>query len=56
VIPFPGNVGNGFSNIISSDATSVLSFLTAVSSHELVEAATDAEAYVKADGTTQALS
>ena len=46
VIPFPGPVGGGYSNIISPDATSVLSFLTAVSSHEMVEASTDAEAYV----------
>ncbi len=54
VIPYPGPVGNGFSNIISSDATSVLSFLTAVSSHELVEAATDAEAFINPNGTSTA--
>jgi len=46
VIPYQDPVGGGFSNIINSDATSVLSFLTAVSSHEMVEASTDAEAYI----------
>jgi hypothetical protein len=54
VIPYPGPVGRGLSNTISPDATSVLSFLTAVSSHELVEAATDAKAYINANGTTAA--
>ncbi len=54
VIPYPGAVGGGFSNIMSADATSELSFLTAVSSHEMVEASTDAEAYVNANGTATA--
>jgi hypothetical protein len=54
VVPFPGPVGGGFSNTISADADSVLSFLTAVSSHELVEASTDAEAYVNPNGTSTA--
>ncbi len=54
VVPFPGPVGGGFSNIISPDATSVLNFLTVVSSHELVEAVTDAQAYVNANGTATA--
>ena len=55
VVPYPGNVGGGYSNTISADAPTVLDFLTAVSSHELVEASTDAEAYVNADGSTTAL-
>ena len=55
VVPYPGNVGGGYSNTISADAPTVLDFLTAVSSHELVEASTDAEAYVNANGSTTAL-
>ena len=54
VIPYPGAVGGGFSNPQSPDATSTLSFLTAVSSHELVEAATDAKAYINPNATTTA--
>ncbi len=51
VIEYPGPVGRGFSNFMSEDAPTVLSFLTVVSSHELVESATDAEAYVNANRT-----
>ncbi len=48
VIPYPGAVGGGFSNGAAADAPSELTDLTVVSSHEMVEAATDPEAFVAA--------
>ena len=54
VIPYPGTVGRGFANPMSPDAGSALNLLTVVSSHELVEAATDAKAFLNPNHTTTA--
>ncbi len=54
VIPYPGAVGGGYSNPMSPDSGTALNFLTVVSSHEMVEAATDARAFLNPNHTTTA--